>query len=123
MKRGEVWTAAGARNYTAKARPILVVQDDQFDATDSITVCPFTTDPTEAVLFRLPVLPDESNGLRLESRIMVDKITTMPRSRIGTRLGRLSDEDLVRLNRAIVVFLGIATPASGAPNSDAPATS
>jgi len=108
VKRGEVWTAAGGKDYAGKPRPVVVVQDDRFDATNSITVCSFTTDPTSAPLFRVPVEPSASNGLRTSSRLMVDKITTVPKSRLGTRLGRLSDEDMVRLNRAMMIFLGLA---------------
>jgi mRNA interferase MazF len=76
---------------------------------DSITVCSFTSDPTDAPLFRLPVEPTGGNGLRQTSRIMVDKITTIPRTKLGTQIGRLADEDLVRLNRAVIVFLGIGS--------------
>jgi mRNA interferase MazF len=89
-------------------RPVALVQDDRFDATDSITVCAFTTDPTEAPLFRLRIDPDEVNGLREPCSLMVDKITTMPRSKLGERIGRLSDEDMPRLGRATLVFLGLA---------------
>jgi mRNA interferase MazF len=39
---------------------------------------------------------------------MVDKITTVPKSKIGARIGRLDDEDIVRLNQAVLVFLGLA---------------
>lgn len=88
----------------------MILQDDRFDMTDSITICAFTTDPTEAPLFRLPIEPDSTNGLRAVCRLMVDKITTVPKTKIGTRLGRLGDEDMVRLNRAVLVFLGIASP-------------
>lgn len=84
------------------------MQDDRFDATGSVTVCAFTTDPTEAPLFRLLVEPDEGNGLREPCRLMVDKITTVPRSKLGERIGRLDDEQMVRLARAIHVFLGLA---------------
>jgi mRNA interferase MazF len=108
MRRGEVWTVAGGKDYAGKPRPAVVVQDDRFDATDSITLCVFTTDPTEAPLFRLPVEPSERNGLVPQSRLMVDKITTVPKSKVGEKLGRLDDEDMVRLNRAIIVFLGLA---------------
>lgn len=108
MKRGEIWTVAAGTGYVGKPRPAVVVQDDRFDATDSVTACAFTTDPTYAPLFRLLVEPSPSNGLREASYLMVDKITTMPRARAGARLGRLSDEDVVRLNRAIAVFLGLA---------------
>jgi mRNA interferase MazF len=110
VKRGEVWTSAGGENYAGKPRPVVILQDDRFDTTDSVTVCPFTTDPTNAPLFRLPIVPDDGNGLRLDCRVMVDKITTVPKSRIGVRVGRLADQDMVRLNRAVVVFLGIAGP-------------
>jgi mRNA interferase MazF len=80
--------------------------------TASITLCAFTTDPTDAPLFRLPIEPSEGNGLRVVCRLMVDKITTVPKTKIGTRIGRLDDEDMVRLNRAVLVFSGIAAPTS-----------
>ena len=113
MKRGEIWTFAGGKDYAGKPRPALILQDDRFDMTDSITVCAFTTDPTDAPLFRLPIEPSQSNGLRAVCRLMVDKIATVPKTKIGARVGRLADEDMVRLNRAILVFLGIAAPATG----------
>jgi mRNA interferase MazF len=113
VKRGEIWTVAGGKDYAGKPRPAVILQDDRFDATGSVTICAFTTDPTEAPLFRLPIEPDAVNGLRTVCQVMVDKITTVPRARIGVRVGRLADEDMIRLNRAILVFLGIASP-SGA---------
>ncbi len=108
MRRGEIWTVAGGKDYAGKPRPVVIVQDDSFDATDSITVCAFTTDPTEAPLFRLAVEPNERNGLHAPCRLMVDKITTVPKSKAGAKVGRLDDEDILRLNRAVVVFLGLA---------------
>jgi mRNA interferase MazF len=108
MKRAEIWTASGAAGYAGKPRPVVVVQDDRFDATDSITVCGFTTDPTDAPLFRPVIEPNERNGLHLASRLMADKLTTVQRSKLGDRLGRLDDEDVARMNRAILVFLGLA---------------
>lgn len=114
MRRGEVWTVSGGKDYAGKPRPAVIVQDDSFDATDSITVCVFTTDPTDAPLFRLVVEPDERNGLRSTCRLMVDKITTVPKVKMGARVGRLDDEDMVRLNQAMTVFLGMAvTPRAG----------
>src|ERR1700689_4546999 len=108
MKRGDIWTVAGGKDYAGKPRPVVVVQDDSFDATDSITICAFTTDETEAPLFRLPVEPNERNGLRAACRLMMDKITTVSKSKFGSHLGRLDDEDILRLNQAILVFLGLA---------------
>jgi mRNA interferase MazF len=108
MRRGEIWTISGGSDYAGKPRPAAVVQDDSFDATASVTMCAFTTDPTEAPLFRLPIEPSEENGLSARSSLMVDKVTTIPRRKVGSHVGRLSDEDLLRLNRAMMVFLGLA---------------
>jgi len=107
MKRGAIWTVSGA-GYAGKPRPAVIIQDDRFDATASLTVCIFTTDETDAPLFRLPVNPSDSNGLRVTSRLMVDKITTVSKERLGEKIGHLAAVDRVRLNRAILVFLGLA---------------
>lgn len=107
MRRGDIWTVSGGKDYAGKPRPVVIVQDDAFDGTDSITICAFTTDPTEAPLFRLPVEPNERNGLRSSSRLMVDKITTVAKSKVRERIGRLDAEDVVRLNQAVMVFLGL----------------
>lgn len=108
MRRGEIWSAAGGSGYAGKPRPVVIIQDDRFDATESVTMCAFTTDPTDAPLIRLPVEPDEVNGLRDRSSLMVDKVTTVPRSKLGQRVGRLGDDDMVRLGRAVIVFFGLA---------------
>lgn len=108
MRRGQIWTAAAGSGYAGKPRPVVIVQDDRFDATDSVTVCAFTTDPTDAPLFRLRVEPDDVNGLRETCSLMVDKVTTVPRAKLGQHIGRLSDEEMVRLGRAILVFFGLA---------------
>jgi mRNA interferase MazF len=108
VTRGEVWTAAGGKDYAGKPLPVVIVQDDRFDATSSITICAFTSDPTEAPLFRLVVEATEKNGLATVSRLMVDKLTTVPKTKLGKRIGRLSDDDMVRLNRALMIFLGLA---------------
>jgi mRNA interferase MazF len=109
VRRGEVWTVAGGNNYAGKPRPVVILQNDQFDATDSITFCSFTTDPVERPFFRPAFAPDAGNGLRQESRLMMDKITTTPKSKLGKRIGRLSDHDMGSVNRAILVFLGLAS--------------
>ena len=108
MTRGEIWTAAAGSGYAGKRPPVVIVQDDRFDATDSVTICAFTTDPTDAPLFRLHIEPDHVNGLREPCSLMVDKITTIPRSKLGSHVGRLNDEHMLRLARAILVFLGLA---------------
>jgi mRNA interferase MazF len=108
VKRGETWTVSGGADYAGKPRPAVIIQDDDFDATQSVTICVFTSDPTDAPLFRILIEPTERNGIHAPSRLMVDKLTTVPKSKVGSRIGRLDDEDLVRLNQALVVFLGLA---------------
>jgi mRNA interferase MazF len=87
---------------------VVVVQDNRFSDLLSVTICPFTTNTTPAPLFRLPIAPTTSNGLTAPCNLMIDKVMTVPKKKVGTRIGRLEDADLVRLNRAIVVFLGLA---------------
>jgi mRNA interferase MazF len=108
MKRGEIWTMAGGSGYAGKTRPVLIVQDDAFAERDSVTVCLITTDPADLPVFRIPVEPTGDNGLRAASHLMADKVTTVQRSRLGQRIGHLADDDLLRLNRSLLVFLGLA---------------
>lgn len=110
MKRGDIWTVAGGPDYAGKPRPAVILQDDAFDATASITICPFTTHAVDAPLMRLPIEPAEQNGLRAASQLMIDKITTVSKKKLESRVGRLSDEDMVRVNRAVLVFLGLVGP-------------
>ena len=109
MKRGEVWTVAGGSDYAGKPRPAVILQDDAFDATLSVTICPFTTSQTEAPSLRPVVQPSDQNGLRIERRLMVDKITTVSRTKVQSRVGRLSAGDLNRLDRSVLVFLGLTS--------------
>jgi mRNA interferase MazF len=108
MKRAEIWTVAGGPDYAGKPRPAIIVQDDAFDGTASITLCPFTTQMVDAPLIRVPVDPTRQNGLNVVSHVMVDKITTVTRSKLQKRVGRLAEEDMIRVNRAVLVFLGLA---------------
>ena len=109
MKRGEVWTVAGGPDYAGKPRPAVIVQDDAFEATGSVTVCPITSHDIEAPTIRPVIAPSAANGLRVISRLMVDKITTVSRAKIARRIGRLTADDLLALNRAIGVFLGLGS--------------
>lgn len=61
---------AGGGDYASKPRPALILQDDHFD-TDSVTVCLFTSDATEAPLVRLEIAPSAVNGLDVASRLMI----------------------------------------------------
>ena len=108
MKRGEVWTVSGGPDYAGKPRPVVVIQDDRFDATDSVTVCGLTTVGAETPLSRPRVEPTEGNGLRIVSYLMADKVTTVRKEKLGDHIGQLAADDIRRLDRALLVFLGLA---------------
>ena len=108
MNRGEVWIAAGGGDYAGKPRPVVILQDNRFDRTPSVTVCGLTTDSTSAPLFRIPLLPSPENGLNERCYAMIDKITTVRRDRLHRRIGMLGNADMQLIGRAAVVFLGIA---------------
>lgn len=106
MKRGEIWTASAGSAYAGKPRPVVIAQDDRFDAIASVTACAFTTDPTDAPLFRLLVEPDEVTGIRKIQSTDGRQGHHHRRSKLCERVGQLND-DMIRLSRALVVFLGL----------------
>jgi mRNA interferase MazF len=85
----------------------VIIQDDRFD-TNSVTLCAFTTNLIDAPLLRPLVEPSNGNGLTMRSRLMADKVMTVPRTKLGRRVGHLGDDDMTRLNNAIILFLGLA---------------
>lgn len=105
MRRGDIVTVAGGV-YATKPRPALVIQDDRFDATDSLTICPFTSTEVDAPLLRVAVKADKGNGLDRDSFLMVDKITTIRRRNAHAVVGRLEATTLVEVERRLLVFLG-----------------
>lgn len=107
MTRGELWTVAGG-TYASKPRPAIIIQEDDFDSTDSVVVIPLTTEQADAPLARIAVSPSDETGIERDSFAMVDKITTIRRSALGTRIGRLPATTLADIERALVVFLGLA---------------
>ncbi|SNU02079.1 mRNA interferase MazF [Ruaniaceae bacterium KH17] len=106
--RGEIWTVAGGV-YASKPRPALIIQDDLFGDTDSVTVLPMTSHYVEAPLLRMQIEPDRVSGLGEMSWVMVDKLTTVRRSSVGRKIGRVSSTQLVEVERLLMLFLGIAT--------------
>ena len=108
MRRGDICTVASAGGYAGKPRPAVIVQSDGFHENFSIVVCPFTSDPADAPIIRLVVEPSIANGLKSTSRLMVDKLSAGPKTKIGGVIGRLDDKEVLRLNRALLIFLGLA---------------
>jgi len=106
-RRGDIVLVAGGV-YAIKPRPAVFVQDDLFDATDSVTVRPFTTSDVSAPLLRMPVPADDAISIDSPSLAMIDKITTVRHSSAGEAIGRLDSVQMVQLERRILVFIGLA---------------
>lgn len=107
MKRGDVVTVAISGDF-GKPRPAVVIQADAFDATGTVTVLLLTGTLTEAPLLRPHIAPNTANGLTKPSQVMIDKAMSVRRERIGAPIGRLDDETMLTVTRALAVFLGIA---------------
>ena len=119
MNRGEIWTVAGGPAYAGKPRPAVILQADHFRGLESVTLCLFTSDDARAPIVRIPVYPTPENGLRSPSWLMVDKIVTVSRDKLGSRVGVLDRETLFELSRAITIFLNLA-PERSRHRSDKP---
>jgi mRNA interferase MazF len=107
VRRGDLVTIALPGAY-GKPRPALVIQSDLFEALASVTVLPVTSELRATPLLRIAVDPSTDNGLRKKSQVMVDKAQTVPRERVGLIIGRLHQDTLLAVERALAVFLGIA---------------
>jgi mRNA interferase MazF len=107
MRRGDLVTVA-LQGDLGKPRPALVIQSDLFDLHPSVTVLPVTSELRVAPLFRIALSSSELNGLSKASQVMVDKPQSIAREKIGAVIGRLDDETMLAVNRAMAVFMGFA---------------
>lgn len=107
MRRGDVWTVSGGADYAGKPRPAIIVQEDSFAETASVSICLLTTAALDAPLIRPRIDPGAGNGLLETSYAMADKITTVHRARLGRRLGTLAPAAMARVNQAMMLFLGL----------------
>lgn len=106
VTRGELLTVAFSGDC-GKPRPALVVQADPFAALPSVTVLPLTGELHGEHLLRITVQPTRQNGLQRPSQIMVDKVSTVPRTRIGMRIGEVDGATLAAVGTRLAVFLGL----------------
>lgn len=107
MRRGDLVTIATSGDY-GKPRPAVIIQSDLFSATGSVVVLLVSGTPADIPLFRLTTEPTAENGLRKTSQIMIDKIMTVRREKVGPVFGRMSEDEMLQVTRALAVFLGIA---------------
>jgi len=105
LRRGDIVSVAAPGDY-GKPRPAVIIQDELFDSLPSVTVLPLTSELRNAPILRITVRPDVDNGLRKLSQIMIDKVVTVPRARLGERIGRLDSDAIQSVNTALARFLG-----------------
>ena len=108
MKRGDLVTIAMQGDF-GKPRPALVLQFDVFsNIHETVSVALLSSNLIQAPIFRLNVIPDDRNGLTKECQIQIDKIMSVRKEKIGKVIGTLDDTILVRVNRALALWLGLA---------------
>jgi mRNA interferase MazF len=107
MKRGDIVTISLQGDY-GKPRPAVIIQSDFFDVHPSITLLPITGELRNAPLFRITIEPEEENRLKKTSQVMIDKACTVPCEKLSAPSGRLSDENIEAVNKALSLFLGFA---------------
>lgn len=107
MKRGDLVTVALSGDY-GKPRPALVIQSNLFADHPSVTLLPLTSELRETPIFRVRVQPDQANRLRVPSDVMIDKLHTVARDKIHAPFGSIASEQLIEVERAVAVWLGIA---------------
>ena len=107
MKRGDIITISmGGGN--GKPRPALIIQSDLFIDTASVTILPLTSHLINAPLIRIEIKPDENNGLKKASQIMIDKLLTTPREKVGSKIGSIQSSVMLEIERTLALFIGIA---------------
>jgi mRNA interferase MazF len=107
MRRGDLVTVAMQGDF-GKPRPALAIQADQFAGHSTLTILPLTSELVEAPLLRIPLSPDLANGLTKPSQIMIDKAMTLRIERVSPPIGRVDGETMLRVERCLAVFLGLA---------------
>jgi len=107
MTRGDLVSVVLPGDY-GKPRPALVIQADGFQYLNSVTVLPLTSEMLDLIETRVSIHPTPANGLRTSSQVMIDKIGTLRREKVGQLIGRIDDSDMTNVERALAAFLGFA---------------
>ena len=106
MKRGEVWSLRD-RQYASQARPVVIIQSDDYNVFDSIILCLFTTYESSDIRTRVLIKPSPQNGLFKDSYVMTDKIVTVDKAMLGEMIGCLTDEDMLKISQQLKTILGL----------------
>jgi mRNA interferase MazF len=107
VKRGDVFHVVFPGAY-GKARPAVIIQADMIEQPNSVTFLPLTDEIVCDPILRITINPNSDNGLRSISQVRIDSINTVPRKRVGEKIGHLSGADMTAVTRALAVFFGLA---------------
>lgn len=107
VRRGELWTVAGGGDFLSKPRPAVIVQSDDYEIEESVTICPLSTTAKSNLALRARIEPSSRNGLIAPSVVNAEMVTTVRQSRLGRRIGRLDPGDMARVEVAVAAFLDL----------------
>ena len=106
MRRGDLLIAVLSGDY-GKPRPAVLVQSEDLFETESLLVCPLTSEIETAGPFRPLIEPTAENGLTSPSIIMTEKVTAVPRRRCREHIGRLAPDQIKMLDTSLMYVLGL----------------
>ncbi len=105
MKRGDIYTAATGGGYGGKPRPVLIIQGDAYPTAKRLVA--LIGSPFESAMpLRVSIEPDSSNNLQWTSAVMIDVLQAVRGHHFGAYVGRLRDEDMRRVDTALLLVLG-----------------
>lgn len=90
-----------------KPRPVVVVQSDLLAGLQSVLVAPVTTTDPGASPFRPVLEATDATGLEARSWVMADKTMAVPRLRLIRRIGACTPDNLVQIENALLIVLGL----------------
>lgn len=105
MKRGDIVVVAVQGDY-GKPRPAVIVQNNAIEL-DSVVISLITFDLQDAQ-FRITLEPSVETGLQKISQVMIDKIMTIPKAKIGKIIGEVPDDAMKKIEQALILLFGLA---------------
>lgn len=110
-RRGDVFVVSFDPTLGAeiqKTRPALVLQNDIANRFSPITIVAAITSRADARLYPTEVPIDApEGGLERDSVVLLNQLRSIDRQRLVRRLGRLSPETMLHVERALVISLGL----------------